>query len=583
MATFAQLMLNSQLPEEYHFQGTANKGVIYGKLTDMAKERPEQYSDYVQHVKKVGDFFSTTEGITVGLSDIEPNYKLRDDIVSRAKKDLGKLKTFESKQNRLLKAQDEGIELSKNHTGSLTKMTLSGGRGSYGQLIKTLVSPITVKGPDDTPADFLMTKSYSEGVSPSEFWMGAAEARREAAKANLATALPGDSAKQLTNTLNKVTINAIDCGTQNGLLMDTYDSNILGRYTAGSDILVDDTYLLELTRNKTKRIKVRSPLTCESQPGVCQKCFGIAANKKHLDLGTQYGIRVAHALSEPLTQMVLSSKHGGNMAKIDGSLAGGMEGFRQIVDIPKIFKNEATLSTIEGRVKSIEKLPHGGFDVYIGNEKHFVNPGRKLVVTRGDYLGKGDSISDGVSNPKSITQLKGLGTGRKYLLDTLHGVYADSGVNMDKRHLETLVREDLNYVKVSKSDPNGQYLKHDVVPYNQVKANVLESSTSQSFDKRIIGQTLGEDRLHFTAGTEITPSIYKSLQEDKPKSLMVSSDGPAYAPIMTSLERVPNMSKDIIGRLGHRRLKDTLLEGVARGYETHIKDSPIADYIFGRF
>lgn len=583
MATFAQLMLNSKLPKEYQFQGTANKGVIYDKLTEMAKEHPEKYGDYVQHVKKIGDFFSTNEGITVGLEDIEPNYKKRDEIISRAKKDLGKLKTHEAKQARLLKAQNEGIDLAKKHPGSLTKMTLSGGRGSYGQLIKTLVSPVTVKGSDDTPTDFLMTKSYSEGVKPSEFWMGASEARREAAKGNLATALPGDTAKQLTNTLNKVVISEIDCGTKNGIFMDTTDSNILGRYTAGSNILVDNNYLLELTRDKKKRIKVRSPLTCEAQPGVCQKCFGIAANEKPLDIGTKYGIRVAQALSEPLTQMVLSSKHGGNMAKIDGGLPSGMEGFRQIMDIPKVFKNEATLANREGRITETEKLPHGGFNVYMGNEKHFVSPGRKLLVSKGDYLGKGDAISDGVPNPKSVTQLKGLGTGRKYLLDTLHQVYSDSGVNMDKRHLETLVREDLNYVKPNISDPDGQYLKHDIVPYNLVRNSIAKNSSENKFNRNIIGKTLGQDKLQYTAGTKITPEIYNDLQEDNPSTIKISDEGNSYEPQMTALERVPNMTKDIIGRLGHRRIKDTLLEGVARGYETHIKDSPLADYIFGGF
>ena len=583
MSTFAQLMLNSKLPSDYQLVGNADKSMVYKSLTGMAKDYPDEYSDYVQHVKQVGDFFSTNEGITVGLEDIEPNYKARDLIISSARKDLGKLQTLEARQSRLLRAQNEGIDLAKKHPGSLTKMTLSGGRGSYGQLVKTLVSPITVKGPDDTPTDFLMTRSYSEGVKPAEFWMGASEARREAARGNLATALPGDSAKQLTNTLNKVVINAKDCGTKNGILMDANDSNILGRYTAGNNVLVTESYLLELTRKRISKVKVRSPMTCEAQPGVCQMCYGLDAHSKHLDIGTNYGIRVAQALSEPLTQMVLSSKHGGNMAKLDDSLPSGMEGFRQIMDIPKVFKNEATLATLEGRVNNIEKLPHGGFNVFIGVTKHFVSPGRKLLVTRGAYVGKGEALTDGVPNPKSVTDLRGLGSGRKYLLDTLHGVYQDSGVNMDKRHLETLVREDLNYVKASKSDPDGQFLKHDIVPYNQIRPIILKSAKKELFGKKLLGQTLGEDYLHFTAGTEITPEVYSAIENDKPKQLAVSPDAPAYKPIMTSLERVPTMSKDIIGRLGHRRLKDTIIEGANKGYSSSKIDSPLTDYIFGLF
>jgi DNA-directed RNA polymerase subunit beta' len=582
MATFAQLLVNSKLPSKFKFSGVANKKSIYNTLTDLAKKQPQQYSDYVQHIKETGDFFATNEGITVGLDDIEPDYKKRDELIRKTKKDLAKLKTPEARKARIMKAQEEGLALTMKHPGSLTKMTLSGGRGNPGQLVKTLVSPITVKGPDDTPTDFLMTRSYSEGVKPAEFWMGASEARREAAKGNLATALPGDTAKQLVNTLNKVTITKRDCGTDNGILLEATDENIIGRYIAGSNQLITTEKAKELSRGSTRRIKVRSPLTCEAQPGVCQMCFGIAPNEKPLDIGTNYGVRVAHAMSEPLTQMVLSSKHGGNMSKIDDGLPSGMMGFRQVVDVPKIFKNEATLATTEGRITKIEKLPHGGHDIYIGQEKHFAHPGRNLKVRRGDYVGKGDPLTDGVPNPKKVLGLEGLGSGRKYLVDTIHQVYADSGVNMDKRHIETMVREDLNYVKVNKSDANGEFLRNEIVPYNRVKPNIQKTSIKHPFNKSIIGKTLGQDFLEYTAGTEISPKMYEEIRTQKPTSILISEEGPAYEPIMTALERVPTMTTDVIGRLNHRRLKDTLLEGVARGYETDKRTSPVANYIFGQ-
>ena len=583
MGTFAQLMINSKLPSAFHFSGAGTKSKIYDTLTNMAQANPAVYSEGVHHMKQVGDFFATNEGISVGLDDIEPEYKLRDAIISRAKKDIGKLTTEEAKKRRLLKAQEEGIALAKAHKGSLGKMTLSGGRGSFGQLIKTVVSPITVKGPDDTPTDFLMTKSYSEGVTPGEFWMGAGEARREAAKGNLATALPGDSAKQLSNTLNKVTISERDCGTRNGIMMDVTDKNIMGRYLAGSNILVTEDVVQKLKRDRTAEVKSRSPLTCEAQPGVCQFCYGLNAYNKVMDVGAPIGLRAAQALSEPLTQMVLSSKHGGNMAKIDDALPSGMEGFRQLVDIPKQFKAEATLAEKEGRVSNIDKLPHGGHNVFIGKDSHFVHPNRKLLVRRGDYVGKGEALSSGVENPRKVTELKGLGSGRKYLLDSLHGVYSDSGIDMDKRNLEVLVREDINHVEVTKSDPAGEFVRGEIVPYNRVKAMVERNAKSAPFSKEIIGKTLGENRLQYTSGTEITPEIYADLRRDKAANIRVSNDSPAYKPLMFALERVPSLSQDVIGRMAHRRIKDTLIDGASQSFETATKDSPIANYIYNNY
>ena len=308
----------------------------------------------------------------------------------------------------------------------------------------------------------------------------------------------------------------------------------------------------------------------------------LSSNGKLLDIGTNYGVRAAQAMSEPLTQMTLSTKHGGHMATGDEELPKGMEGFRQIMNIPKVFNNESTLALEEGRVSHIAKMPHGGYTVMVGTQEHFVAPGRNVIVKRGDYVGKGEQISDGVPNPKAVTGLRGLGSGRKYLLDTLHKVYSDSGVNMDKRNLETLVREDMNYVKIHKSDPDGQFLKHDVVPYNTIRPMLQKSAKNVSFDKKIIGKTLGEDHLQFTAGSEITPEIYKELSLNSPKSIKVSGDVPAYTPVVTALERVPTLSQDVIGRLAHRRLKDSLIEGASKTYVTDVKDSPIANYLFGR-
>jgi len=585
MATFAELLINSRLPEEHKFKGPIDKKALYGKLTTIAQEQPDLYPNIVQHMKTTGDFFATNEGISVGLEDIEPEYSKRDAIVKSAQKDLLKIKDTDSRKRRLLQAQEEGISLAKKHPGDLAKMTLSGGRGSFGQFIKTVVAPITVKGADNAPTDFLMSKSYSEGVTPGEFWMGASEARREAMLGNLATALPGDSAKQLSRTLDRVHITEEDCGTSNGIMMQLDDPHIIGRYsTLGRiDKLIDEAFVRRLVRRKQKKTKVRSPLTCESQPNVCQKCYGMTSANKPMELGTNLGLRAAQAMSEPLTQMILSSKHGGNMAKIDDDLDSGMAGFRQLVDVPKIFKNEATLAQNKGEISQIEKLPHGGFNVYVDGKSHFVSPKRKLYITKGQEVVKGEQLSSGVPNPMEVTSLRGLGAGRKYLLDQLYDVYSGSGVDMDKRNLELLVREDLNHVRVTKSDPDGVFIKNDIVPYNRVRRMLKSDSRKELFGRHILGKTLGEDFLHFTAGTLITPDVYSEMRMARPQSIMIADEGPAYEAVMYPLERVPTLSTDFISRLAHRRIKDTLVEGAAKGFESDTQGtvSPITRYIYG--
>lgn len=584
MATLAELMLNSKLPVGNSLGGSGTKSSIYNTLTDIAKNSTAAFSEAVHHVKQVGDFFATNEGISVGLDDIEPEYEQRDALLKETTAALKKGKTYEDRQRIMLDAQNKGIALAKSHKGSLGTMTHSGGRGNFGQLIKTVVAPITVKGSDGTPTDFLMTKSYSEGVTPGEFWMGASEARREAARGNLATALPGDSAKQLSNTLNKVSIVSHDCGTTNGIIMSLSDKNILTRYAAGSSKLITQDTIMKMKRDGQESIKVRSPMTCEDQPGVCQLCYGINAFGKLQEIGSPIGLRAAQALSEPLTQMVLSSKHGGNMSKIDDSLPSGMEGFKQLMDVPQQFKAEASLATVEGRVNDVEKLPTGGYNVTVGKVVHFIHPKRTLLVKKGDYLAKGERISSGVENPKTVTELKGMGAGRKYLLDALHGVYAESGIDMDKRNLEVLVREDINHVKITKTDPEGRFVKGEVVPLNKIKGIVYTTARDAKLDSGILGSVLAENTLHHTKGTLLTKPVLEDLQSSGHiTTVKVTDYAPAYKPLMYALERVPSLSEDFIGRMAHRRIKDTLLEGAAKGFSSDKKDSPITNYLYSDF
>ncbi len=78
--------------------------------------------------------------------------------------------------------------------------------------------------------------------------------------------------------------------------------------------------LEQLSNNKDtfKEVKVRSPLTCESQYGVCQKCYGWSlTNNRLVDVGEAIGIIAAQSIGEPGTQLTMRTFHTG------GAVAGG--------------------------------------------------------------------------------------------------------------------------------------------------------------------------------------------------------------------------------------------------------------------
>jgi DNA-directed RNA polymerase subunit beta' len=582
MTTFVEHLINEGIPPEYHLKGTLDKKSLTKHLTRIAKDRPELYPDIVQNVKKVGDMMATFEGVSVGLDDITPDYAARDKLIGDAKRDIGKLTNDKAIIERLLKAQSEGLALGTRHKGSLQRQVESGSRGKPGQFLKTVFSPVVAKGPGDLPLPYLISKSYSEGLSPAEFWLTAGESRRELAQTQLATALPGDSSKVITNVLNNSIITKPDCGTTNGLDYRLDDSHIVDRYEAKTNKLITDDYIRSLQKAKHSSILVRSPMTCQDHPGVCQKCWGHNNEGQMHTIGVNVGMRSAQMLSEPLTQMVLSAKHGGQMARADEAKLVGTHGFRQLVGIPEIFKDQAVLAEHAGTVSSISKSPQGGATVMIGDTPHYVPPKREILVKKGERVVPGFALSDGIKNPRQVVELQGLGSGRDYMKNTIYQIYKESGVDIDKRHVELLVRNSLNHVKVTEGDEDGKFIKGDIVPYNSVREHLADGAKSHPLGASLIGKRLGDEYLHYAAGTPITPEIHDSLRQAGLKTVLITDKTATYDPIMKPLEQVPLLGQDWVSRMAHRRIKDTLIRGAAENWSSDIHgSSPYAAMIYG--
>jgi DNA-directed RNA polymerase subunit beta' len=477
---------------------------------------------------------STYEGLTVGLDDIEPQYEQRDKILRKAYLDTVGVKDNKSKVRVLLKAQKDIKTLSQNHPGQMGLMVRSGGRGSAAQLMKAVNSPVVVTDSEDKPRPFLLNRSYAEGLSPAQLWIANEEARRNAIKSNLSTSVPGELSKVMSNALHNQVVSSEDCGTDNGISLDTKDASILGRYTTGNRLVTPDYY--KNIRTKQKTLRVRSPQTCEAHEGVCQKCMGQSFHGGLYDLGDNIGVRSAQTLSEPLTQMILGSKHGGSLGEVKNLEPQGLEAVKQLLEVPKVFKGKATLSTFPGTVTSIQKAPQGGSFVRVDEKKHYIPPGFSVTVKAKQKVSAGDTLSDGMPNPQEVIRFKGLGAGRDYLVNKLHNVYRDSGFNIDRRYFEVLSKGAMNHVRILRPDSKLPFLPGEVVNYNRLKA---ESSKTD------------------------------------PRNLK-------YEHVMVAIPRVPLFNPDWMQRLGHREIKSTLTSAAQFGETSKLKGfNPVPPIVTG--
>jgi DNA-directed RNA polymerase subunit beta' len=112
----------------------------------------------------------------------------------------------------------------------------------------------------------------------------------------------------------------------------------------------------------------------------------------------------------------------------------------------------AVISEIDGVVKFGE-VTKGQRKVYVtadnGTEKEYSVPrGVHINVQEGERVRAGEPLMDGPLNPHDILAVLGEKELQRYLVDEIQEVYRLQGVNISDKHIETIVRQMMRWVKV---------------------------------------------------------------------------------------------------------------------------------------
>jgi DNA-directed RNA polymerase subunit beta' len=577
--TLGSALINAQLPEEYRIEGTVSKGVLKKAVVDYARNSPQAYATSISKIKDIGDHFATYEGISVGLDDIAPQYAERDKVVKAVSKQLRASKDDTEYTKHLMSAQTKFMDITKRHPGDMGLMASSGGRGSAAQLMKTTTGQALVGDLSGKPIPYFIQRSYAEGLSPAEAWLAGDESRGQVIKGQLGTADPGELGKLMATMMSGEIVSQPDCGTTNGIMLEADDPSIPGRYLAGSNRLVDTREMRAIIKAK-RRVKVRSPMTCEAPQGVCQKCQGTDVRGSDFSIGDNVGIIAATVMAEPLTQMALSSKHGVSLVEdADDDTPVGVAAVRQFLEIPSSFAGKAVLSQLKGRVDSVQAASQGGHNIYVGNAKHYAPPNRKVVVKEGSRVDAGDLLTSGMPAPNEVVGYKGLGAGRKYIVESFKKIY-EGNKNIDSRHFEVMAKAHLNSVEVG--SPVGDYLPGDIIPYNIAKAAYAASSTMVPL-KSAEDRVLADSVLHYTAGTRVTKAVAMDLGRSGVTSVAVTDSPPQLTAVMKSASRVPLLNPNWMERMSHRYQKANLVDAAQFGESSDLHgNTPYTAIVFGK-
>jgi DNA-directed RNA polymerase subunit beta' len=219
-------------------------------------------------------------------------------------------------------------------------MTGSGARGSAQQVRQLAGMRGLMAKPSGKIIETPIKANFREGLHVLEYFSSTHGARKGLADTALKTADSGYLTRKLADVAQNVVINEHDCGTNRGIskgavmqgdkVVVPFWRNLRGRVACDTiaDLVSDETIVraneiisedaarkVESALGKKGKIRVRSPLTCDTPIGVCAKCYGMdLSTNKPVEEGLAVGIIAAQSIGEPGTQLTMRTFHIGGVA-----------------------------------------------------------------------------------------------------------------------------------------------------------------------------------------------------------------------------------------------------------------------------
>ncbi len=160
-------------------------------------------------------------------------------------------------------------------------------------------------------------------------------------------------------------------------------------------------------------------------------------------------------------------------------------------------KDPAILAEISGTI-SFGKETKGKLRLVItpnDSDEHYealIPKWRHMGVYEGEYVEKGDIISEGPPSSHDILRLKGVEALANYIVNEIQEVYRLQGVKINDKHIEVIVRQMLRRVEVT-SMGDSPYVKGEQVAYGRLQddneALIASDKIPAGFERQLLGIT----------------------------------------------------------------------------------------------
>ena len=501
-------------------------------------------AEVLDNVKAMGYKYSTQAAMTVSISDMTvPPQKPQmiadaqdtvDKITRQYKRGLitdeerykEVIETWKDTDDALTKALLTGLDKYNN----IFMMADSGARGSDKQ-IKQLAGMRGLMADTTGRTIELPIKScFREGLDVLEYFMSAHGARKGLSDTALRTADSGYLTRRLVDVSQHMIVRETDCcaGTGReipGMVVKAFmegreeieslQERITGRFSCNTicdkdgNVIVKANHMITPKRaakvmaegvdengNPITQVKIRTVLTCRSHMGVCAKCYGSnLATGQAVQVGEAIGIIAAQSIGEPGTQLTMRTFHTGGVA--GGDITQGLPRVEDIFEARKpkglaIITEFGGIATIKDTKKKREVIVTNN---ETGETKAYLIPyGSRIKVVDGQELETGDELTEGSVNPHDILKIKGVRAVQDYMLREVQRVYRLQGVEINDKHVEVIVRQCLQKIRVEEPGDS------DLLPGSMVDA----------LDFLELNEKLEEEGKELAVGSQVLLGITKA-------------------------------------------------------------------------
>ena len=526
-ATLGRLIFNSIIPQDLGFVDRSDPSKVLDleimftagkKQLGQIVDRCIKYhgasvtATVLDNIKSLGYKYSTRASISISYADVTippEKYTLISEAESKVAEIqehfmLGELTEDERYRNviavweQTTKDVVAALQTSFDRYNSIKMMSDSGARGNITQMRQLAGMRGLMFATNGRTMEIPIKSNFREGLNILEYFIAARGARKSLSDTALRTAASGYLTRRLVDVSQEVIVREDDCGSTEGYWVSTikdggdviepFKDRLVGRYTIGdvvdangNVIVPGDTMMTEedadnIVAAGIEKVYIRTVLKCKARHGVCAKCYGAdMASGKLVNVGESVGIIAAQSIGEPGTQLTMRTFHTGGVAGSD--ITQGLPRVEELFEARRP-KKTAIITELSGNVtiQDVKKTRNVTItSPETGESSTYAVPyGMSVIVAEGDYVTKGQALTEGYMSPADIARVNGVDAVYDYIIREVQRVYRLQSVEINDKHIEVITRQMTRKVRVDDSGDTGLLLGSmvDVNEYNDENAAI---------------------------------------------------------------------------------------------------------------